>query len=125
MCELPEKDMMDNYVTFVAGIFRSVRFGAASSHGKANMVCFNYLKERGAFERIPETGTYRVNYEKMTEAMNSLAKDILTLQGNGDYAAVKKLFEEKGFITDELQADLNRVAAVSYTHLTLPTIYSV
>ncbi|MEJ5317405.1 MAG: Zn-dependent hydrolase [Tenuifilum sp.] len=110
MGELPEKDMMDNYVTFVAGIFRSVRFGAASSHGKANMVCFNYLKERGAFERIPETGTYRVNYEKMTEAMNSLAKDILTLQGNGDYAAVKKLFEEKGFITDELQADLNRVA---------------
>ncbi len=110
MGELPEKDMMDNYVTFVAGIFRSVRFGAASSHGKANMVCFNYLKERSAFERIPETGTYRVNYEKMTEAMNSLAKDILTLQGNGDYAAVKKLFEEKGFITDELQADLNRVA---------------
>jgi len=110
MGELPEKDMMDNYVTFVAGIFRSVRFGAASSHGKANMVCFNYLKERGAFERIPESGTYRVNFEKMTEAMNSLAKDILTLQGNGDYAAVKKLFEEKGFITDELQADLNRVA---------------
>lgn len=110
MGELPEKDMMDNYVTFVAGIFRSVRFGAASSHGKANMVCFNYFKELGAFERITETGTYRVNFEKMTEAMNALAKDILTLQGNGDYAAVKKLFEEKGFITDELQADLSRVA---------------
>ena len=110
MGELPEKDMMDNYVTFVAGIFRSVRFGAASSHGKANMVCFNYLKERGAFERIPETGTYRINFDRMTEAMNSLAKDILTLQGNGDYAGVKKLFDEKGFITDELQADLNRVA---------------
>lgn len=110
MGELPEKDMMDNYVTFVAGIFRSVRFGAASSHGKANMVCFNYLKERGAFERIPESGTYRINFDKMTEAMNSLAKDILTLQGNGDYAGVKKLFEEKGFITNELQADLNRVA---------------
>ncbi|MEW5846055.1 MAG: Zn-dependent hydrolase [Bacteroidota bacterium] len=110
MGELPEKDLMDNYVTFVAGIFRSVRFGAASSHGKANMVCFNYLKERGAFERLPESGTYRINFDKMTEAMNSLARDILTLQGNGDYAGVKRLFEEKGFITDELQADLNRVA---------------
>jgi hypothetical protein len=110
MGELPEKDMMDNYVTFVAGIFRSVRFGAASSHGKANMVCFNYLKERGAFERLPESGTYRINFDRMTEAMNSLARDILTLQGNGDYAGVKRLFEEKGFITDELQADLNRVA---------------
>ncbi|HDP76303.1 MAG TPA: Zn-dependent hydrolase [Bacteroidales bacterium] len=110
MGELPEKDMMDNYVTFVAGIFRSVRFGAASSHGKANMVCFNYLKERGAFERLPESGTYRINFDKMTKAMNSLARDILTLQGNGDYAGVKRLFEEKGFITDELQADLNRIA---------------
>ena len=110
MGELPEKDMMDNYVTFVAGIFRSVRFGAASSHGKANMVCFYYLQERGAFERNPETGTYKVNFDKMTEAMNSLAKDILTLQGDGDYEGTKKLFAEKGFIGEELQNDLNRVA---------------
>lgn len=110
MDELPEKDLMDNYVTFVAGIFRSVRFGAASSHGKANMVCFYYLQERGAFERNPQTGTYRVNFDKMTAAMNSLAKDILTLQGNGDYEGTKKLFAEKGFIGEELQKDLDRVS---------------
>lgn len=110
MGELPEKDMMDNYVTFVASIFRSVRFGAASSHGKANMVCFNYLLERGAFERNPNTGTYRVNFDKMTEAMNALAHDILTLQGNGDYEGAKKWFAEKGFISEELQADLKRIA---------------
>lgn len=110
MGELPEKDLMDNYVTFVAGIFRSVRFGAASSHGKANMVCFYYLQERGAFERNPQTGTYRVNFDKMTAAMNSLAKDILTLQGNGDYEGTKKLFAEKGFIGEELKKDLDRVS---------------
>lgn len=110
MGELPEKDLMDNYVTFVAGIFRSVRFGAASSHGKANMVCFYYLQERGAFERNPQTGTYRVNFDKMTAAMNSLAKDILVLQGNGDYEGTKKLFAEKGFIGEELQKDLDRVS---------------
>ncbi len=110
MGELPEKDLMDNYVTFVAGIFRSVRFGAASSHGKANMICFYYLQERGAFERNPQTGTYRVNFDKMTAAMNSLAKDILVLQGNGDYEGTKKLFAEKGFIGEELQKDLDRVS---------------
>ncbi|MGE0078757.1 MAG: Zn-dependent hydrolase [Bacteroidales bacterium] len=110
MGELPEKDMMDNYVTFVAGIFRSVRFGASSSHGKANMVCFYYLQEHGAFERNLETGTYRVNFDKMTEAMNSLANNILTLQGSGDYEGVKKLFAEKGFVGEELQKDLNRVS---------------
>lgn len=113
MGEIPQKDMMDNYVTFVAGIFRSVRFGIASSHGKANMVCFNYLKDRGAFERNPETGLYHVNYDKMTEAMNSLAKTILTLQGDGDYEGTKKLLQEKGVIGPDLQKDLERVAGAN------------
>lgn len=110
MGEIEKADMMDNYVTFVAGIFRSVRFGVASSHGKANMVCFYYLQERGAFERNAETGTYKINYDKMTEAMNSLAKDILVFQGNGDYEGVSKLFNEKAVIGEQLNADLQRVA---------------
>ena len=71
------------------------------------------MQERGAFERNPETGTYKVNYEKMTEAMNSLARDILTLQGNGDYEGTKKLFAEKGFIGEELQKDLDRVSGAN------------
>jgi len=113
MGELTNKDLMDNYVTFVAGIFRSVRFGAASSHGKANMVCFYYLQEKGAFTRNPIDGTYKVDFEKMTEAMNGLANEILTLQGNGDYAGVFNLFEAKGFVRSELQADLDKVSGVN------------
>ncbi|RPH33482.1 MAG: Zn-dependent hydrolase [Bacteroidales bacterium] len=109
MGELTNKDLMDNYVTFMAGIFRSVRFGAASSHGKANMVCFYYFQENGAFTRNPVDGTYKVDFDKMTEAMNGLANSILTLQGNGDYAGVVKVFEEKGFIREELKLDLERV----------------
>lgn len=110
MGELTSKDLMDNYVTFVAGILRSVRFGAADAHGKANMVCFYYLQEKGAFTRNPANGTYKVDYDKMTEAMNGLANSILTLQGNGDYAGVIKVFEEKGFIREELKLDLERVS---------------
>lgn len=110
MGELTNMDLMDNYVTFMAGIFRSVRFGAASSHGKANMVCFYYFQEKGAFTRNPIDGTYKVDFDKMTEAMNGLANDILTLQGNGDYAGVVKVFEEKGFIREELKLDLERIA---------------
>lgn len=110
MGEIEKTDMMDNYVTFVAGIFRSVRFGTASSHGKANMVCFNYLHERGAFSRNPETGTYRIDKEKMAAAMTELAHDILTYQGNGDYEGVSKLFNEKAVIGDQLREDLQRVA---------------
>jgi hypothetical protein len=110
MGELGEKDLMDNYVTFMTGIFRSVRFGVASSHGKANMIRFYYFQEKGAFTRDEETNTYRINFDKMQEAMNSLAEEILIIQGNGDYEAAKKLVEEKGFIREALQKDLDRIS---------------
>jgi hypothetical protein len=109
MGELGEKEMMDNFVTFMAGIFRSVRFGAASAHGKANMMRFYYFQETGAFERDAATGTYHVNFEKMKDAMMSSSKQILKIQGDGDYATAKKLIEEKGFIHEELQKDLDRI----------------
>ena len=111
MGELGDKDLMDNFVTFMAGIFRSVRFGAASAHGKANMMRFYYFQEAGAFTRDEATGTYSVNFEKMKEAMLSLSELILKIQGDGDYETAKKLIEEKGFIRDELQNDLDRIAA--------------
>ena len=107
MGELTEGDVMDNYVTFLAGIFRSVRFGASSAHGRANMVRFNYFKEHGAFTK--EDGKYRVNFEKMQEAMASLSELILTLQGNGDKEGVLKLMEEMGNVPEDLQADLDRL----------------
>ncbi len=109
MGELDEKDMMDNFVTFMAGIFRSVRFGAASAHGKANMMRFYYFQEAGAFERDSETGTYHVDFEKMKEAMYSLSELLLTIQGDGDYEAAKQMVDEKGFIREELQKDLDRI----------------
>lgn len=106
MGELTEGDVMDNYVTFMAGIFRSVRFGASSAHGKANMLRFNYFEEMGAFSK-DENGKYRVDFGKMKEAMNSLSSLILKLQGEGEKAAVEKLMEEKGSIGPGLQADLD------------------
>lgn len=113
MGELGEKELMDNYVTFMAGIFRSVRFGVASSHGKANMVRFYYFQEKGAFTRDEATGTYRIDFEKMKDAMNSLANEILVIQGDGNYEAAKKIIEEKGFIRVDLQKDLDRLEALN------------
>ncbi len=109
MGEFPEKDLMDNYVTFMTSIFRSVRFGISSSHGKANMLRFYYFQDKGAFSRDAETGTYSVNFEKMKEAMNSLTEKILVIQGDGNYDEAKKWVEEKGKIGDDLQKDLDRV----------------
>ncbi len=108
---LTEGEIMDYYVTFMAGIFRSVRFGAASAHGQANMIRFNYFKEQGAFIRDAKTGYYMVDLEKMKLAMNSLSALIIKLQGDGDLDGVKKLIAEKGMIQAELQKDLDKLKA--------------
>lgn len=104
-------DLKDYYVTFMAGIFRSVRFGASSAHGKANMIRFNFFDEMGAFAKDQETGKYTVNFDKFEEAMNALSEKILTLQGDGDYIGVGQLVFKEGKIGDELQADLDMLAA--------------
>ena len=108
MGELAEGEVIDNYVTFFAGIFRSSRFGAASSHGKANMMRFNYFEEKQAFTRN-EDGTYTVNFDKTYDAMISLMQKILLIQGNGDYEAAKSWVEEAAMIPPGLQADLDRL----------------
>jgi len=101
-------DIKDYYTTFMAGILRSVRFGVSEAHGKANMQCFNYFKEKGAFERT-DKGTYKVNFDKFASAMNELSAFIITLQGNGDKVAVEKAQKEKAVISTELQKDLDRL----------------
>ncbi len=108
--ELGDADLMSNYVTFMASVFRSVRFGASSAHGKANMVRFNFFQEQGAMIRDDETGYYRIDFDKMTVAMNALAETLLTLQGDGDYEGALALTRERGVIGPELQADLDRLA---------------
>lgn len=104
-----EGALEDYYVTFLSSIFRSVRFGASSAHGKANMIRFNFFKEYGAFEKNEE-GTYAVNFDKMQDAMNALSEKILTLQGDGNYDGVGQLVSEMGLITPELQADLDKLS---------------
>lgn len=107
--ELKDAELMDYYVTFMAGIFRSVRFGASSAHGKANMIRFNFFQEQGAFTR-QEDGRYRVNPEGMERAVKALTQRLLTLQGDGDYDAAKKFVGEMAVIKPELQADLDRLS---------------
>ena len=99
---------MDNYVTFMAGIFRSVRFGASSAHGMANMLRFKFFLEKGAFTR-DDNGTYSIDFEKMKLASNELTEKILVIQGDGNYEAAKEWIETDGKISTQLQQDLDRV----------------
>jgi hypothetical protein len=107
--ELKGEDVRANYVSFLASLFRSVRFGGADAHGRANIAAFNFLQQQGAFTRDSATGKYRVDFAKFPAGMNALAGKILTLQGNGDYEGVGAFQQQYGTISPELQKDLDRL----------------
>ncbi|MBD3616423.1 MAG: Zn-dependent hydrolase [Gracilimonas sp.] len=113
---LREKDMIEDgsqqedYVTFLASIFRSIRFGSSSAHGRANLIRFNYFRELGAFSYDPATETYRINFDKVGEAVDALSEEILTLQGNGDYEAVDAFVKKYAVQTDQLKASLDKLS---------------
>jgi hypothetical protein len=109
--ELDKSKLMDNYVTFLDGILRSVRFGAADAHAKANMLRFNFFLQQGAVSRDAQTGRYRVDFDKMQRAMDELSAQILTIQGDGDYAEAKRLTDTLGKVEPQLAADLKRLDA--------------
>lgn len=108
--EIEEGTLKDNYVTFLAGIFRSVRFGASSAHGKANMIRFNYFQRMGAFQRDEASGRYSIDMARMEKAIEALSREILTLQGDGNYQGASTMVKELGVIGPALQTDLDRLS---------------
>ena len=111
MGELGKADLMDNYVTYLAGLFRSVRFGAASAHGRANLAEFNFFKEQGAFSRDSTSGTYRVDFARMQAAIGAFSAKVLTLQGDGDYAGVVAFLPKADQMDPQLRRDLEGLAS--------------
>jgi hypothetical protein len=110
MGEITSGEVLDNYVTFFAGIFRSSRFGASSAHGRANMLTLKYFADRDAFVH-QENGTYLVNFEPMRDAVYSLLADILLVQGDGNYEEAKQWVDADGVMTEQLRKDLEMVNA--------------
>jgi len=110
MGEITSGEVMNNYVTFFSGIFRSSRFGAASAHGKANMLSLKYFADHSAFV-YQDDGYYKVNLDEMKKAVESLVGKILTVQGNGDYETAKSWIESDGIMTESLSRDLEKVNA--------------
>jgi len=100
----------NDYVTFLASIFRSIRFGSSSAHGRANLIRFNFFQEMGAFTYNEETETYAINFDKVEAAVDALSEKILTLQGNGDYEAVDAFVTKYAVRTPQLEASLEKLS---------------
>jgi hypothetical protein len=109
--ELKWQDLDDNYVTFLASIFRSIRFGASNAHGRANAAQLSFFQDQGAFTRDSASGRYRVDYPKMRIAVDRLAGQILKFQGDGDYAGVTRFMAERGKLSPTVQQDLARLGS--------------
>ncbi len=107
--DLGDADLMDNYVTFFASIFRSIRFGLTSAHGRANLARFNYFRDQQAFVFDEATGTYSIDFDRAQEAVAGLSEKLLRLQGDGDYDGTAAYWSEAGVIGPGLQAALDRL----------------
>src|SRR5205823_10746391 len=90
---LPKAKLNEYYASYIAGIFRTVRFGAAEAHGQAEMMELNYYLEHGAVRRLP-SGKYSVDFEKMPSVIESLAKELLEMEATGDRAGAEAWFKK-------------------------------
>lgn len=87
----PETFANETWVTFLAGTFRSVRFGINEAHGGGNAIIYNYLLEKGAYEYNEETQKVKVDFEKIGPALEELANIVLMIQAEGNYQGAKDL----------------------------------
>jgi hypothetical protein len=103
---------MKAYVNFLPGFFRAIRFGATSAHGKANMMEFNYMREKGAIEVVGTTGRFRANLDKMPVAVRSMTNELCMIQARGDYAAAEAFIDKYGRMVPEVEEQLARMSAI-------------
>src|ERR1041385_1503499 len=100
------------YVTYLAGVFRSVRFGINEAHGKGMMLQFNYLTDEGAFEYSESKNTFRVNFEKIKNAVKKLTGEIMTVQAEGNYDKAKELLDRYVVVKPAMQKILDKLVDV-------------
>jgi hypothetical protein len=108
----PDDIIRKQPVTFLAGLFRSVRFGINEAHGRANAIQFNYLLEKGAIAHDPATGKFEVNFERFTPAIELLLNELLVMQAEADYAAAQALIAEYAHMPTVLAESLARLDAI-------------
>ena len=108
----PKSFANETYATFLAGIFRSVRFGITEAHGKGNAIIYNYLLENGGYEYNEQTQKVRVNFEKVYDVLTQLAHNLLTLQAKGDYNAAKDVIAKYAVISPSMKTLIDKLSNI-------------
>ncbi len=108
----PKEQETKAYITFLPGFFRAVRFGIHAAHGRANMIEFNYMREKGAIVYDAETEKYSAVLKKMPAAVEALSKKLLMIEALGDYDAAKKMIEKYGAMPPEMERMLEKLETI-------------
>jgi hypothetical protein len=107
-----EKQYQDTmYTTFLASIFRSIRFGINEAHGRGVAIQLNYFLDHGGVA-VAADGTFSVNADRIRQNVTDLTRDIMTIQARGDYAAAKQLISTLGVVRPQVRAVLDRLEGV-------------
>ncbi|MGC1382616.1 MAG: hypothetical protein WA823_02475 [Candidatus Acidiferrales bacterium] len=109
---IPKEQQNPTYASYVAGIFRTVRFGVAEAHGHGEIMQFNYYVEQGAITRDASTGLYVIDFAKMPGAIASLAKELLEQEATGDKARTDAWFKKYGNMPPDLAAQLAKTSDI-------------
>ena len=109
---MPDSIKQNLFPTWLAGLFRSIRFGAEEAHGKANLIQFNYMLKRGAVVRDPDSGLYQILFDEFEAGTRDLVREICVLQAKGDYEGTLEFFQTYGELGEELEDDLRRLEAI-------------
>ena len=110
--DLPKEKLNGYYASEVAGIFRTVRFGVAEAHGRAEIMEFNFFSERGVVKHDPTSGRYVIDLSGMPDAVAALAKELLEQEATGNRARVEAWFAKYGSVPTELAKALEAASDV-------------
>jgi hypothetical protein len=106
---IPADKAKEVYTTYLAGMFRAMRFGVTEAHGLGTLIQFNYLREKGAFVHDPAAGTFRVDFAKIRDAVKDLAARFLVLEGDGDYDQVARFVKQYGQVDDVIRRTIDKL----------------
>jgi len=100
------------YITYLASMFRSVRFGITEAHGKGVAMQFNYLVDEGAIKYDEKSGTFSVDHAKFKVGVTKLTHDLLTLEAEGSYEKAKAILDKFAVIRPPMQSALDKLKNV-------------
>jgi hypothetical protein len=106
---IPPDKAKEVYTTYLAGMFRAMRFGVTEAHGLGTLIQFNYLREKGAFVHDAATGTFRVEFQRIREAVRDLAARFLVLEGDGDYDQAARFVKQYGQMDDLTRGTIEKL----------------